>query len=611
MRINPRLWLFMLLFYLLPMLVLAGWHFYDLYTGRIQRNLTTLDAIAQIQATRLQDKVRHLSDKTLLISSRRLMRESFARYLDTGDPAALLRVDSTLQDAIQQVPEIASIQFEDGEGRVTHTVGTTPEPSASLLPLVPRADAKVQLMAFESVPGGTLFVRLSTPLELDGRPLGRLVLRFDAREFLDVVNDYTGFGETGETVVGANDANGVPHFILPRRFERLPVPFVPIEDEGRKKVIAALLRGEVAHLLHFPDYRGHPTIASVKLAPRIGWFVAAKRDRAEALGNFYSNLAVTLLTIVLVGLLITAFSTRFVTRRVIELERMAAGYAGELAEQQGADELSALERSLRKIITRLENSNQELETRVAERTQQLGETHAELVSAQSQIMQASKLAALGELSASIAHEVKQPLTAIKLLTYSLATASGDPVAQEDLREIGRQVDRVTQVMDSIRRSARAPEGEAAHPVAVREAIESALHLFQHELKKSGVTVSVDLPDNLPQALADRAELQQVFVNLIGNAKDALEQAPRKQIALRGHQKGEQVIVAVEDSGPGISDSARQKLFQSFFTTKPTGKGTGLGLSLSRRMVARHGGTLELDPDYRDGARFLVTLQAAA
>ncbi|WP_129792200.1 ATP-binding protein [Sphingosinicella sp. CPCC 101087] len=232
---------------------------------------------------------------------------------------------------------------------------------------------------------------------------------------------------------------------------------------------------------------------------------------------------------------------------------------------------------------------------------------------QSDFAHAARVATLGELTASIAHEVNQPLAAIA--TNGEASlrwlARPEPELEEVRRLAGRMVADARRAADIIARIRGMASRASPEPVAVAvdDLVTETLAFLDRELRIREVEAEVHVDPHLPLVSGDRTQIQQVLVNLIVNALQALDQVPARdrRLALRLHAADQAVRVEVEDNGPGIPEGETTRLFDSFFTTKPAG--LGIGLSLCRSIVEAHGGRIAHETAGR-GARFVFTLPAA-
>ncbi len=231
----------------------------------------------------------------------------------------------------------------------------------------------------------------------------------------------------------------------------------------------------------------------------------------------------------------------------------------------------------------------------------------ELQRANAQLVQSEKLSALGELAASVAHEVKNPMVGIVGFAQ-LGQETIDPKeVQEYFRLIEEDAFRANRILQRVLEFARPPE-VALHPVSLNEVVEGALQLCQHQLQMGGAKVEVKLEQGLPLIKGNSNQLRQVMLNVLLNAGQAMEDsAVRKVTVTTGTSADGKVEVRVSDTGPGVSDEVKDTLFRPFVTTKRAGQGTGLGLSVSRSIMEAHGGSIRVESIAGAGATFIIGL----
>ena len=224
---------------------------------------------------------------------------------------------------------------------------------------------------------------------------------------------------------------------------------------------------------------------------------------------------------------------------------------------------------------------------------------------ENQLLQAEKLSSIGLLAAGIAHEINTPLTGVCSYTQMLVkeTPSSDP-RHEVLKKIERQGFRASTIVDNLLNFARVSDIEFSE-VNVNGLMLETLSLIDHQLRKSDVEVEVDLDASLPATLANGGKLQQVFMNLILNARDAMPQGGK--LTVRTYQEDSQLVVKIQDSGTGISDENVQRIYDPFFTTKKAGEGSGLGLSVSYGIIREHSGRINVDSTSGQGTTFRLHL----
>jgi C4-dicarboxylate-specific signal transduction histidine kinase len=220
---------------------------------------------------------------------------------------------------------------------------------------------------------------------------------------------------------------------------------------------------------------------------------------------------------------------------------------------------------------------------------------------------------MGEMTATIAHEVRQPLHAIDTfasVSERALRANRPDSTEKALKCSGKVRQQVTRIDEIIRRLRHFTRSAPAQhqPLDANQAVLSALDLMAADLRRRGVRVRTHLATGLPQVNADQIQIEQVLINLVRNAAEAMTETPDEQrwIRVETADTGRQELrVAVFDRGAGVSDDAMQKLFHAFYTTKP--EGTGIGLAISRRIIEEHGGRLEAKRREEGGMTFAFTL----
>lgn len=274
-----------------------------------------------------------------------------------------------------------------------------------------------------------------------------------------------------------------------------------------------------------------------------------------------------------------------------------------------------------------DRSKRHLERLVAERTAELraavvrlGQEVAErrraeqtLRDAQGELVQAAKLAVIGRMAAGITHELSQPLGAIRTLSenaIAFMNSNLAQVARQNLALIGRLVDQMGQIIQPLKGFSRKSPA-VREQLDLAQVVDAALLLFIPRLSERSVHVERRFEPGQWFAFADSNRLQQVLVNLVGNALDAMDAVPERRIVFEASLGADAIELAVQDSGPGVDDVIRDRLFEPFFTTKPQGEGLGLGLAISRDILRDFDGDLRIAPGVGAGARFVISLPLPA
>lgn len=282
-------------------------------------------------------------------------------------------------------------------------------------------------------------------------------------------------------------------------------------------------------------------------------------------------------------------------RRKVLATRLAAREALQEANNE-------LERKIAERTADLRASNERLKGQIRERRQ----AEDTLRRAQDELVQAGKLAAIGQMSTSIAHELNQPLAALRTLsgnTVRFIERGALDTASTNLRTINDLVDRMGRITASLRAFARRGDGKGQ--ASLGKAVEAALSLLAGRLENFGLTLHQEFSDIA--LMIDQTRLEQILVNLIGNALDAMSAQPLPELWLEGTLVDGRYRLQVRDNGHGIDIEARKHLFEPFFTTKPGEQGLGLGLTLSASLAAAAGGSLSAEHPSSGGTAFVLCL----
>ena len=249
----------------------------------------------------------------------------------------------------------------------------------------------------------------------------------------------------------------------------------------------------------------------------------------------------------------------------------------------------------------------------------LQKTYQDLKSTSAQLTQSAKLAAVGELAAGVAHELNQPLMVIRGHAQELLEEDSVPEKiTKDLKLIEKQTGRMMRIIDHLRAFARQSSG-AFEPVNLNEVINDSFTLISQQLKNNNIDIIEELDDTIPRIWGDQNKLEQVFLNLMTNSKDAMEEMGHGILTVKTQPvfdnlsnvtgKVSGVLVLFSDTGVGIGKDIIDKVFDPFFTTKEVGKGTGLGLSISYSILKDHGGSITAVSNEGAGITFRLEFPA--
>lgn len=383
------------------------------------------------------------------------------------------------------------------------------------------------------------------------------------------------------------------HFDQTRQYNRLTLRPLPIRG---------IAPGAGERVVHWRDPGGRdspqPYLLLTRPLPHSRWTLSVLSSLAPAysLAAARAGLSVVLSTLLLTGLVL------WHERRRRQREQIAAAEALQRANMD-------LEHKVAQRTANLTEANRQLKAEIAERTR--AEIH--LRQTQDELMQAGKLAVIGQLSTMVAHELNQPLAALRTLSGNTVKylARGDhATASANLDTIARLVERMGEITGALRSFARKSDGQA-RAAGIGRTLDNALLLLDQRLREDAVVLHRQLPDAPLAVACDPNRLEQVFVNLLTNALDAVRDTPDARIEVCATVQDGVVRVTVRDNGPGLSAHTLAHAFDPFFTTKPAGVGLGLGLALSSTIVREAGGTLDAGNHPDGGAVFTLTLPMAA
>lgn len=329
--------------------------------------------------------------------------------------------------------------------------------------------------------------------------------------------------------------------------------------------------------------------------PEADWTVNVLLDTASVRAQARTTLIAILLFICLAGLGLAVLWQR--RARVVERLRL---------QEEARNEL---ERRVEERTADLARVNEQIELEVAERRL----TEQELRKTQADLIQAGKLAGLGQMSAALSHEFNQPLAAAKTYADSAALLIDRgrvPEAQDNVRRISALIDRMASISRHLRNFARKPN-EKLGAVPLSEVIADTMEIVTPRLKAAAADLEVTLEDEAFVVRAGPVRLQQVLVNIISNAADAVEGLDERRIRLSARREDDRVVIEVRDPGPGVSAAIADRIFDPFFTTKGVGKGLGLGLSISYNIIKDFGGSLSVTNHAGGGAVFRIVLDVAS
>ena len=273
---------------------------------------------------------------------------------------------------------------------------------------------------------------------------------------------------------------------------------------------------------------------------------------------------------------------------------------------------------LRKGTERIANGEfgSEVEIRSGDEFESLGrdfnEMSKKLKEGRAMLVQSAKMGAVGQMAAGVVHEIGQPLTSISGLIDILGLDKPTEAGKRRLDLMKKEMERLTSIISRFKNFARVSE-QTMKPLSLNEIVEATYALLEHQLQMKRVVCNVEKKEDLPLIVGDRNSLQQVLINLVINAMDALEGKKKEEkanVTVRTYSENGKVCVEVKDNGSGIPEEIREKIFDPFFTTKGPEKGTGLGLAIIASILHQHHAGISVESEVGKGTEFKISFPAA-
>jgi two-component system, NtrC family, sensor kinase len=365
----------------------------------------------------------------------------------------------------------------------------------------------------------------------------------------------------------------------------------------------------------YRDYAGNEVVGSWKWIPGLRSYLVAEQNTEEAFDEINHLAKKAILVFIISSSLILALSYSVIGRATDPIKRLsssvaafAEGHFGKVPVTRREDEIGRLVSGFNMMADRLRIVYAELEGKVESSNKELDAAYRVLKQRQEQLVRSEKMAALGQLSAGIAHEVRTPLTSIKIFIQSLEKEiDPDESQRKDFRIILKEIDRINENITRFLDFAR-PEEPLLQKIDLETLVRETINLLAAKIRNSGIRLDLSVPDGHPPIEGDPKQLTQVLLNLLLNAIEAMPEGGALTIrsSLEADPDGGHgfLRLLIRDTGHGISEKDRPYLFDPFFTTKPGG--TGLGLSIVYSIVQKHQGRVEVESEPGKGSSFILS-----
>lgn len=525
---------------------------------------------------------------------------TLSRHRDVSSPESFRQSEAL--DIVTQVTElIDGIAILDENGKVLVVDRTDPDTEGMLPPaaeikklfvLPLRENPATQFTQIFRSRSGEIMAGIVAPVGKDGGAgrvmAGLMILKNHTMGGIERIR----IGKTGYAYIVDASGNVIVH---PQK-ERL------LENFSDNPAVSGLLsqKDGIIEFLNKDEIR---ILAAFARIEETGWGVVVRQPTEESYAaaerNFFFLVAVFVLSL-LAALALGIYLARKISGPVTELaagvRRVASGDLTAKIHVGTGDEIGQLALAFNDMTGKLKRHMEEVDR-----------AHSEVLRTQQQLLRSEKMAAIGQLAAGLAHEIYNPLNVISGFTEVLLKQDSRPEAEKKhLSEIYRETGRCQNLIAELLRFAK-PKKEGRAPADIAVILAETASLVQAQAKTQGIAVSLEVQEGLPQVMADKDQLKQVFLNLLLNACQAMPGGG--ELSAKAYVIGGAVAVDIKDTGVGIKAEDIKNIFNPFFTTKA--EGTGLGLALSFAVMEGHGGTINAKSEEGKGATFTLTLPLPA
>jgi signal transduction histidine kinase/ActR/RegA family two-component response regulator len=397
-------------------------------------------------------------------------------------------------------------------------------------------------------------------------------------------------------------------------------------SEGELRLFHEPLHQEDIYLFSFPvlTRRGGSVGEEIGFLPdaagskgarrdRIGWVLVGLSTRARSLEihRLENALSVATVVVILIGIILTVLLVRIIVEPVKQLveasRRIAEGDLDILLRVASQDEIGELARSFNSMTLKLQNSRQELEKTNQMLEEKVQARTRELEEAQSQLVQAEKMSVVGQLVSGVAHELNNPLAGVLGYSQLLLRMEVPEDVKRGLERIESEAERCKRIVQNLLIFARKNKPQK-RAIDLNTVVDSVLEIKGYQFKVDNVRVERELDPRLPPIMADSGQLQQVIMNIVHNAQQAMNEGKNEAVlGVRSRSEGEWIHLEISDTGPGIPPQNLSRIFDPFFTTKEVGQGTGLGLSICYGIVQEHRGRIWAESQVGGGTTFHIMI----
>lgn len=652
MKINVKITSAIILICLIPLIAVT------IFINNVTANSITtqalnhLESVASIQHARTHMVLEKYSERLALVASDTQLRTSMYNYINENnsvDQELMNRILVDTQSAITGFQNIAVLNL-DGEVVASSDdewIGTNHVDEEYFIRGL--AESSVDMLFLDD--NGNLKVHFSGPMILEDELIGVVVIEASTRSIMSMVTDYSGLGETGETLIAMRDENGDALFITPLRFDPDAALTRSVSKEDLELPITQALLGNEQLYSDTIDYRGKPVLSATRYIDDVDWGLVVKIDKAEAFSPIVALRNSTLITIlvsIFAIILVSIFISRRLTRPLVDLTRTAAEIgAGDLSKRVALttkDEIGDLARTFDEMAEKLAGAHAGLEQQVKERTAELEMEITERKRAEGELkkhrdhleelveertkhleeksQELSEINVLleeasrhkSEFLANMSHELRTPLNSIIGYTKLILDGVEGEIKKEqrkDLEIVHSNSQHLLQLINDLLDITKIEAGRIElqwQEFSVSDLLAEAVPPMQRLAEEKGLTLAYDVAAGIDKLYGDKGRVRQVLLNILGNA---VKFTGEGGIDLRVSESDTDFTFSVTDTGIGIGEDDLETIFDSFEQVDRAQvlgyEGTGLGLTISKHFVEMHGGMMQANSEPGKGSTFTFTL----
>lgn len=589
MKLKDRLIILFLAVSFIPTLIVSLLFYQFASKNTEDAVFSHLESVSKIQTTRIMEEINHNDTRINSLTSRTRIIELICKYNrkyripKTSDSLNVLLKMLLPDDSL-----IKGISILDTSGNVLAT--TAPynfKSNYSKTPFFKRGLRKNINNFITKDERGNLMFYLCGPFLKNNKTIGLAFIKVSAQRFEKGIQDYTGLGKTGETLVAELNEKGNPVFLIPLRKDSSKIPFRTV-DKNRDLPINAAFHFKRSMSYSGQDYKGDPILAWIQYLPETQWGLVSKIDKKEIYAPVRAQLMVifALIGFICLGIIFLAiYISNRLTRPVFKLREIAEEILRDnysiKKEEYGRDEFGIMGNAFNRMTEKLVRSKLDLEVRVEERTQELHFRNEELEKAKEELEKIIYVAS---------HDLKTPLLGIMRLIEILELDFKDQISTEletTLKLVKIRSKRVYELINGIlyyTSNTKSPKREKVNP-------EEVIKQIQQQYKDPSVSIKILFP--LPIIVFDPSQIMEVFKNLIENGVEHNDN-PLKKIEIDFEEEPSYWLFKISDNGRGIKERYFQKVFGLFQTLETDeNKRVGVGLTLVKRIIELNGGNIWL------------------